>query len=847
MAFWTYVFLCGTSHLLQTELTRITIQILYKAATRTFHSTRVLRHLFTVYAALAEFNLAGKALDSYLEILTKSKARIKKSGEAEIGLDDDATALATAAAGIKMLCAYGRRKDAEKALSIAGTTEKWLQDLHPGSSAEPVVSADDVPQDLVDQPRTTKPPVPGKVLALGYHALGISEACWARLTYETSARSTLQAKAISNFRTALNPDIGVEDDIEILYSLALVLTETRDIDAAIGTVKRALSVDTDGSKTKGVSATDFAADSIEDESKLDPDARGLLLRCWHLLALLLSARQNFTTAVASCEAALDIYGGKSILYGDVKPLDSIANLTLLEKKAIIEIKMTQLALAEVIDGAEEAVNTSGELLGLYTKLFKYSEKKTLKVQENNLTPPPSANGTTRSFRGSFLGLPKDPSLKSRKADVKAENTTSNSLRSYESPDESIRPPTISVTGGGGDTVPQDPNHQANFLGRHESNKLRKRNSKKSMGSRRQGRVASPARPATSTSAHRQLHLGLPHRGRHNEPIVLDDPDDGSQYNGSYDSNEVGVAVSHDMPSVPTTPAATSDPPNPLHNISSATQNMNHRNPNNFPISPKPPKSQNTQPQLTSPLIFAPLPEPHFSPAEQQRHASTLLTKIWLLIASLYRRAGMQVDAQGALSEATTYVQSIETAIATRDGSSVENFATPGYGRLKSCGELWADVLAEQAALHIATENMSQASAAYETALGHCPNHVAATVGLSNILLDAYSNSPLGEPAPVTETPKSIPTLACLPTVSSGQPAELSTPSDLLSRLAARDRAYGLLSALTKSGSGWDCSEAWYALAEAYEKGGQVEKAKEALWWVVELEEGRGVRAWGCVV
>ena len=847
MAFWTYVFLCGTSHLLQTELTRVTIQILYKAATRTFHSTRVLRHLFTVYAALAEFNLASKALDSYLEILTKGKARIKKSGEAEIGLDDDATALATAAAGIKMLCAYGRRKDAEKALSIAGTTEKWLQDLHPGSSAEPVVSADDVPQDLVDQPRTTKPPVPGKVLALGYHALGISQACWARLTYETSARSTLQAKAISNFRTALNPDIGVEDEIEILYSLALVLTETRDIDAAIGTVKRALSVDTDGSKTKGVSATDFAADSIEDESKLDPYTRGLLLRCWHLLALLLSARQNFTTAVASCEAALDIYGGKSILYGDVKLLDSIANLTLLEKKAIIEIKMTQLVLAEVIDGAEEAVNTSGELLGLYTKLFKYSEKKTLKGQENNLTPPPSANGTTRSFRGSFLGLPKDPSLKSRNANVKAENTTSSSLRSYESPDESIRPPTISVTGGDGDTVPQDPNHHANFLGRNESNKLRKRNSKKSMGSRRQSRAASPARPATATSAHRHLHLGIPHRGRHNGPILVVDSDDSSQYNGSYDSNEVGVAVSHDMPSVPTTPAATSDPPNPLHNISSATQNMNHRNQNSFPISPKPPQSQNTQPQPISPSIFTPPPEPHFSPAEQQLHASTLLTKIWLLIASLYRCAGMQVDAQGALSEATTYVQSIETAIATRDGSSAENFATPGYGRLKSCGELWADVLAEQAALHIATENMSQASAAYETALGHCPNHVAATVGLSNILLDAYSKPPLGEPAPVTETPKSIPTLASLPTVSSGQPTELSTPSDLLSRLAARDRAYGLLSALTKSGSGWDCSEAWYALAEAYEKGGQVEKAKEALWWVVELEDGRGVRAWGCAV
>lgn len=66
------------------------------------------------------------------------------------------------------------------------------------------------------------------------------------------------------------------------------------------------------------------------------------------------------------------------------------------------------------------------------------------------------------------------------------------------------------------------------------------------------------------------------------------------------------------------------------------------------------------------------------------------------------------------------------------------------------------------------------------------------------------------------------------------------------RLAARDRAYGLLSALTKLGSGWNYSEAWFALARAYEESGQVEKAKDALWWCVELEDGMGVREWTCL-
>lgn len=71
--------------------------------------------------------------------------------------------------------------------------------------------------------------------------------------------------------------------------------------------------------------------------------------------------------------------------------------------------------------------------------------------------------------------------------------------------------------------------------------------------------------------------------------------------------------------------------------------------------------------------------------------------------------------------------------------------------------------------------------------------------------------------------------------------QLSPPE--LNRLAARDRAFGLLSTLTKFGTGWDYSEAWFALARAYEESGQIEKAKEVLWWCVELEDTHPVRSW----
>lgn len=103
------------------------------------------------------------------------------------------------------------------------------------------------------------------------------------------------------------------------------------------------------------------------------------------------------------------------------------------------------------------------------------------------------------------------------------------------------------------------------------------------------------------------------------------------------------------------------------------------------------------------------------------------------------------------------------------------------------------------------------------------------------------HGPLGLPAKVANEGND--SQAQTPTIDrAGQ--DISTA--LLDRLAARDRAYGLLTALTKLGSGWNCSEAWFVLARAYEEGGQMDKAREVLWWCVELEEGRGVRDWGVV-
>lgn len=168
---------------------------------------------------------------------------------------------------------------------------------------------------------------------------------------------------------------------------------------------------------------------------------------------------------------------------------------------------------------------------------------------------------------------------------------------------------------------------------------------------------------------------------------------------------------------------------------------------------------------------------------------------------------------------------------------------------------------------------------------HSPDHSTATIGLSSILLDIYSEDllppptvaplseaekvrqkeqhstrksdisasasfPLGlKPSPFSGTspPAAVDNRTTSPLLESQLPAPYKATSlPLADRLAARDRAYALLSGLTRLGEGWNLGEAWFTLARAYEESGQADKAKDVLWWCVELEEATGVRPWTCL-
>ncbi|KAI4113077.1 MAG: hypothetical protein LQ345_005871, partial [Seirophora villosa] len=757
-------------------VTRNVLAILYRAATRSFHSTRILRHLFTLHTALAEFTLAGKALDTYVELVTKGKARVDKSGESEIGLDDDATVLKTTGAGIQMLCYYGLRKHVERAQEIAVSLESWLDKIQ--SPSEPVANADDNPPDLRSERGPPGRPVPGEALATAYHSLGVCYAHWARLTFETSSRPELQAKAIASLHAALKSDFRDSQNANTHYALALTLAETRDIDAAIVFVKQAISlcnVDNEGLAEHQQTAS---GGTSEDQD------RKLLLKAWHLLSFLLGARQDFAMAMASCDAAEELYSDLRANSGHAL---SSERLPLCERESIIELKMSQLVLCQILDGSEEALNACGELLGTYKRLLAPIEAQTVQApaivtnsSKDTVSPPPTVNGTVKNARRSLLGRSKEALPRNRHHPDHVPITGETCPGIPRDTDMAM-----TLDGALAERKYQPPHH----LARQESKKLHKRRSRKSIVSEQGTRSGSPHKSSRANGSEDSTRA-IPSRVANLKRSSLEASVDGSSVKNKVEDDR----MDYHRPSL----------------IVGITK-------------------------IKMPLSSYPLPDPLYSPADLGRRSLTLLTRIWLLVAQLYRDAGMSVDAQGALSEAFGHAQSIEAAVAAIE-SSAQALCTPGWGNVKSVAEVWADVHAEQGSLHLHLGNSKGASEEFEKALGWFPDHSAATVRLSNMLLDYYQKEEFAAlPTSPKKDSEAEPVLASLPPIGKSGSAKGESSNGrheaspkLLSRLAARDRAYGLLSMLTKSGRGWDDSEAWSALARVYEQSGQIDKAKEAL-------------------
>lgn len=628
------------------------LDILYRAATKTFHSTQILRCLFVVHASLAEFDLAFKAYDSYVEIITRGKDRAERSGEIDVNIDDDSTVLRTSAEAVRLLCRFGGRKEAEKAYEIGHSIEKWMEQsehVHAASESGSVAS--------------TETQVEPAALAVAYCAIGISQAQWARYTFEAEKRAGHQAHAIQYLRKSLSPGLGDSNNVESLYALALVLAETRDIPNAIKTAKRALSPAAKATAT--ISPDGVLSDGLTSEYARERK----LIPVWHLLALLLTSRSDYVAAEKACEAAFEQFGEPSILFGvetatsfrsehlnqangkETSAQGVVDRMEGFEKHSILHIKMTQLALIETTDGSNAAVDGCDELLALYSRLFgdPARDKPQLETPPAALVPPKSAVGTIRGsiFRGRG-------SVKATPNDASARNSSVLSSKASTAVSQAGNP-AIQVTDDDSNTNTNGQHHHLfHHSHKHEENqpgvvrtpsKLQKRSS-----SLRRQSIPDASQPPEVPPLPENIANGSPVQNKVPSPRK------------SVESNDRALRT------IP-------------HNIPHPSPPLNHAH--------QPPKQDVRLPSAFPQINYIP-PDPHFSKLQTRRQKVSLLVDIWLFISGLYTRATMFEDAKEAVVEAMKLVETFEAEV-SQESSTARALADRGCGGGKSVEELWADV------------------------------------------------------------------------------------------------------------------------------------------------------------
>ena len=828
---------------------RHVLDILYRAATKTFHSTLILRCLFQVHKSLAEFSLAYKAIDAYLELVSRGKNKDQKSHQRLRALDDDETVMSIISEGIEGLCTSGRKDEAENAFELTRKLEQWVEDY---SSRQPDVQSNRVTGSRSD----------AQTLETVYRAIGIGKAFWATWTPVSEQRSMYQSDALETFRqaTAVLPD--TPPSLETAYAQALLLSETRDLKGAIDCVKSALS-------TSGPQA-----------AKSDFAQQRRLMPFWHLLALLTSARQEFDTAYQMCGAAFGHFSGSNVLFVNQSAslngstntnkqktqLDDgmqglVDELNVRERERMVEIRMTELAVIELVEGPEEAVNVSNELLSLFSRLFGHlgigkEERSTIK----EMIPPKSSAGTVKSLRGSIFGRKRhEPSISTQTQGTNGVSSLpENNLARYST--NTTEAPTIQVTDEDSRTEKQESHffrrsHSHNRDG-SQSRKYHKREGSKAGIFHRHSRSAAKRSISSVRSSQRQSFETGHERLSESGSTVGGATKDVSE-NSTIE--QVGLSHPEDNLLIPNAPLLhlQNKVPEAKVPLPPIAHNFDHKDLPPPAGHGKQPPEQDVRLPVIHPSTTSTQPSPLFPQAAEEIHARGVLVKVWLLVAGLYRRASLFEDSLEACDEASRSASEIEALLAAQE-SSAAAFSDPGWGGGKSLNEIWADVMAERAYLALIKGMPHEAIKQFEEALMYSLDHPKAIVGLSNILLDIYeqkipSEPPrpgldLGEPEKQKQDQARSLKLQDGPLVEEGPAApragdELRKTPENLNRLAARDRAYGLLSNLTKLGTSWDDSDAWYALARAHECSGQIEKAKEVLWWCVELEDTRPVRHW----
>lgn len=626
---------------------RNVLEILYHAATITFHSTAILRQLFVVHAALGEFDLAMHAFNSYAEIIAKGKARAIKTGKLETGIDDNDTAILTAVEAVRLLCRYGDREHGEKAIEVGSQIRSWLgrQGVTPmGNSENEPSSSENIQADAssIAGPPLLRP----ETIAAAHRAVGISQAHWARLTYDTESRAGLQNEALHSLQTSA---AYVANNVETTFALGRVLVDTRDVPGAIDVVKRCIAANTPPA----------------DSPRLYYVPQVSLVPLWHLLALCLTARDEYDSGIRMCDAAFDQFGDATILFGiessqaasdpekHTGPIRGVvASMDAFQRDHLLQLKLTRLSLLEATEGTAAAVDSTSDILATYARLFGVSKAARQPPAGStsaaaSVTPSRAGGGTLRSIVGSIrpkrTSVERDTFRPPSNASAPSPPRTSAGSTSRPAPSNGA-PIAITVTNEDGVSA--------------------------------SGRVSAEQLP------HHHHHLHLPFKVRHHGG---DFREAGGNLGSSDALHDAAAAGEREL--APPVPPKDSDVVD--HAVTSTPNDIGTPSSQQSPGIPTD-TGRDVRLSLVAPPSYA--PPSSASNIHERQHTASLLVQIWLSIGDLYLRADMQDDAEAAVAEAARIVEAFEAEKGERNANARGLFEK-GWGGGKSVDALWADVFA----------------------------------------------------------------------------------------------------------------------------------------------------------
>lgn len=599
--------------------------------------------------------MAFNAFDTYAELISRGKARAEKSGEVDLDLDDDETALRTAAEAIRVACRYGSEAAADRVLKISETLGRWMSKV----SSNDIVNSDGDDNTTSQRMNGTHPQtrLSPETAAIAYRALGIAQAHYARSTYDPTVRKEMQQKAFDNFTQALSQGLPDAQCTESLYGLALLTAERRDISGGIKLAKRALA---NPQETQSLAAADGVLHDEEIEEAEDEDIsfakQRKLLPVFHLLALLLCAREDYQLAAATCEAAFDQFGSALNDMMSRESAPSVPESTIgrrrkprtadpstladmmdsFEKHAMLEIKMTQLALTELLDGAEAAVNATSGLFALYAALFGNinADVAHLRPSKSTYSLPPPTKPSTGTVRSIMSRTKANKSLTNQNGYMTSLPNTS----------------AVFATRPGTSTAHADSMSIRTSQDKHN--------------------LATQQTPSRSSSLRKKVgSLRHPHHSvetiQEKEPL------------------ESAPAIESGIPAIGHAQNASS-PIRPIaHNMAMGSE-------------PQPAGKHGQQPPAQDTRLPVPLPHsppgppPQFVITQARRLKMSLLIQVWLFVATLYINAGVFDDANDAIEEANKLNSALELEVSA-NGCSVKNFQDRGWASGASVEELWADV------------------------------------------------------------------------------------------------------------------------------------------------------------